>query len=172
MISEQALRQAAAQAAAPNKAEPEESAPLPPQEFIWEKEILGGIILFPEFLDFVRVEGLADALVSEPLQPFFQKAILGQYLKDSPEPLVREAIFVVESNLENLDHNELALLRELKKSFFQFKLAKLKFYLQELTIAIKKAEQEKNSELAKQLGGKFAQLSSTRFEIETKLREA
>lgn len=172
VISEQALRQAAAQASTPSRTEVEETTPLPPQESIWEKEILGGIILFPEFLEFVRIEGLPDALVTEQLQPLFQKAILGNYLKDSSEPLVRESVFVVESNLENLDNNELALLRELKKSFFQFKLAKLKYYLQELTIAIKKAEQEKNSELAKQLGGKFAQLSSTRFEIETKLREA
>ncbi len=170
VISEQALRQTTPPSAAPALAE--ETSPPLPQEAIWEKEILGGLIIFPEFLEFVRIEGLPDALITLELQPFFQKAILGDYLKDSAEPLVTESIFVVESNLENLDNNELALLRELKKSFFQFKLAKLKHYLQELTIAIKKAEQEKNSELAKQLGGKFAQLSSTRFEIETKLREA
>lgn len=171
VISEQALRQTAP-TPSPNPAPSLETNPGLPQEAIWEKEILGGLIMFPEFLEFVRVEGLPDALITLELQPFFQKAILGDYLKDSSEPLVTESIFVVESNLENLDNNELALLRELKKSFFQFKLAKLKHYLQELTIAIKKAEQEKNSDLAKQLGGKFAQLSSTRFEIETKLRDA
>lgn len=172
VISEQALRQSfSSQKVEPTVTEEFGTVSLP-QEAIWEKEILGGIILFPEFLEFVRVEGLADALISSELQPYFQKAILGDYLKDSKEPLVTESIFVVESNLENLDSNELALLRELKKSFFQFKLAKLKYYLQELTIAIKKAETTKNHDLAKQLGGKFAQLSSTRFEIETKLREA
>ncbi len=172
VISEQALRQSfSSQKVEPTVTEEFGTVSLP-QEAIWEKEILGGIILFPEFLEFVRVEGLADALISSALQPYFQKAILGDYLKDSKEPLVTESIFVVESNLENLDSNELALLRELKKSFFQFKLAKLKYYLQELTIAIKKAETTKNHDLAKQLGGKFAQLSSTRFEIETKLREA
>lgn len=172
VISEQALRQSfSSQKVEPTVTEEFGTVSLP-QEAIWEKEILGGIILFPEFLEFVRVEGLADALISSELQPYFQKAILGDYLKDSKEPLVTESIFVVESNLENLDSNELALLRELKKSFFQFKLAKLKYFLQELTIAIKKAETTKNHDLAKQLGGKFAQLSSTRFEIETKLREA
>ncbi len=172
VISEQALRQAFS-AKQPEQAQTEEfGTEQLPQDAVWEKEILGGLILFPEFLEFVRVEGLPDALISAELQPFFQKAILGDYLKDSKEPLVTESIFVVESNLENLDNNELALMRELKKSFFQFKLAKLKHYLQELTIAIKKAETTKNHELAKQLGGKFAQLSSTRFEIETKLREA
>ena len=79
---------------------------------------------------------------------------------------------MVESSLDNLSYNQLALLRELKKSFYLFKLAKLKYYLQELTTAIKKAEIEKNTNHAKQLNAKFAQLSSTRFEIETKLREA
>lgn len=172
VISEQALRQAFS-SKQPEQPQTEEfGSDQVPQDAVWEKEILGGAILFPEYLEFVRIEGLADALISPELQPFFQKAILGDYLKDSKEPLVTESIFVVESNLENLDNNELALMRELKKSFFQFKLAKLKHYLQELTIAIKKAETTKNHELAKQLGGKFAQLSSTRFEIETKLREA
>lgn len=63
-------------------------------------------------------------------------------------------------------------MRELKKSFYQFKLAKLKHYLSELTIAMKKLESEQKLEQAKQLGVKFAQLSSLRHEIETKLREA
>ncbi len=143
-----------------------------PEENLWEKEILGGLIVFPEFLEFVQIEGLPDQLLSEELMEFFQKVILGEDLSNSPEALVKEAIFMVESNLENLSQNQLAYLRELKKSFFLFKLAKLKNYLQELTIAIKKAELEKNVEFAKQLGARFAQLSNVRFEIETKLREA
>lgn len=172
-ISEQALKQVVIQKpnSEPSLANFNMAANLE-QESIWEKEILGGLILFPQFVEFVRVEGLPAALISKELQEFFQKAILGENLKDRKESLVRESIFMVESNLENLDNNELALMRELTKSFFQFKLAKLKHYLQKLTIDIKKAEQEQNTELAKQLGGKFAQLSSTRFEIETKLRQA
>ncbi|HMR55185.1 MAG TPA: toprim domain-containing protein, partial [Candidatus Doudnabacteria bacterium] len=172
-ISEQALKQVVMQkpSAEPMATNFNIVAP-PEQESVWEKEILGGLILFPQFLEFVQIEGLPDALISKELQEFFQKAILGENLKDRKEALVTESIFMVESNLENLDNNELALMRELNKSFFQFKLAKLRHYLQKLTIDIKKAEQEQNTELAKQLGGRFAQLSSTRFEIETKLREA
>lgn len=174
VISEQALRQAVENSnpKTPHETEAVPVATPPPQTEIWEKEILGGMILFPEFLEFVRVEGLLEALIAPEFKPFFQKAILGESLRDHKDTLVTESIFMVESSLENLSNNELALVRELKKSFFQFKLAKLKYYLQELTIAIKKAEQDQKTELAKQLGGKFAQLSATRFEIETKLREA
>ncbi len=172
-ISEQALKQVPMQKPSVEPVATNFNIVAPPeQESVWEKEILGGLILFPQFLEFVRVEGLPDALISKELQEFFQKAILGENLKDRKDSLVTESIFMVESNLENLDNNELALMRELTKSFFQFKLTKLRHYLQKLTIDIKKAEQDQNTELAKQLGGRFAQLSSTRFEIETKLREA
>ena len=47
---------------------------------------------------------------------------------------------MVESSLENLSGNELALMRELKKSFYLFKLAGIKKQLQDATTAIKKAE--------------------------------
>ncbi|QQS22772.1 DNA primase [bacterium] len=143
-----------------------------PEVNLWEKEILGGMIVFPEFLEFVQVESLPDQLLSEELLEYFQKAILGEDLSNCEDSLVKEAIFMVESNLENLSNNQLAYMRELKKSFFLFKLAKLKNYLQELTIAIKKAELENNLDFAKQLGARFAQLTKVRFEIETKLREA
>lgn len=171
-ISEQALRnEPVPEASVSRTSKPVHSEALP-QELIWEKEILGGIIVYPEFLEFVQVEGLPDQLVSEGLQGYFRKALLGENLAGQGDPLVKEAMFMVESSLENLSNNELALVRELKKSFYQFKLAKLKHYLQELTIAMKKAESEKKAEQAKQLGAKFAQLTNLRFEIETKLREA
>ncbi len=179
VISESALKQEMSAAASDLPAarlatdQPtEDRKPHVPEENLLEKEILGGLIVFPDFLEFVQVEGLPDQLLSEELLEFFQKVILGEDLSNSPDTLVKEAIFMVESNLENLSQNQLAYLRELKKSFFLFKLAKLKNYLQELTIAIKKAELEKNVEFAKQLGARFAQLSNVRFEIETKLREA
>ena len=174
VISESALKQEPASEAPAQISElaSPDNKPIVPQEETWEKEILGGLILFPEFLEFVRVEGLADTLISEEMGEFIQKAIIGQDLKSEEDPLVKEAIFMVESNLENLSNNELALLRELKKGFFLFKLAKLKNYLLELTIAIKKAEIDQNQDFAKQLGARFAQLTNVRFEIETKLREA
>lgn len=173
-ISESALRQAMgnAQSGLTNNAIDLIQVANLSQEAVWEKEILGGIILFPEFLEFVQVEGLPDVILTQDLQPYFTQVILGKDIKTNQDPLVKESIFMVESSLENLENNQLALLRELKKGFFQFKLAKLKQYLQKLTIEIKKAESSQNHELAKQLGGKFAQLSTTRFEIETKLREA
>ncbi len=174
VVSESALRQESVPKPA-NYESPEttqETKVVIPQEIGWEKEILGGLILYPEFLEFVRIEGLPETLISEEMVDFIQKSIIGQDLSQSQDPLVKEAIFMVESNLENLSNNELALMRELKKSFFSFKLAKLKNYLQDLTIAIKKAEIEQNQDFAKQLGARFASLTNVRFEIETKLREA
>jgi DNA primase len=171
-VSEQALRTEISEPSQKAAEEPRQTAVPLTQDVLWEKEILGGMAQFPEFLSFVREEGLPEQLLTPELVEHFQNAILGQDISGSNNPLVKEALFMVESSLDNLSNNELALIRELKKSFYQFKLAKLKHYLQELTIALKKAELEKNTTHAKQLNAKFAQLTNTRFEIETKLREA
>lgn len=144
------------------------------QESVQEKEILGGLLSFPEYRAFVAEEGLPTEYISPELQAIINAALLGEAL--SPElrtpaldSLAKEAEFVVESNLEKLENNELALMRELKKSFYLFKKAGINKQLQDATTAIKKAESLHDSSAVKQYTELFAELSSKRYALEQKL---
>lgn len=145
------------------------------QESIQEKEILGGLLQFPEFRAFVAEEGLPTGFISPGLQAVINAAILGEPLPQSQQTpamdsLAKEAQFMVESNLENLENNELALMRELKKSFYLFKLAGIKKQLQDATTAIKKAESLHDDAAVKQHSQTFAELSNERYALEQKLQ--
>ncbi|MDQ3018392.1 MAG: toprim domain-containing protein, partial [bacterium] len=146
-------------------------SPMPvTQETVQEKEILGGLLLYPEFRDFIQEEGLPTEFISPSFQAMINAAILGETTFSSQEtPLANEAIFMVESSLENLSNNELALMRELKKSFYLFKLAGIKRMLQDTTTAIKKAEVLQDTEGVAKFNQLFAQISSERYNLEKKI---
>lgn len=147
------------------------------QESIHEKEILGGLLLYPEYRAFVAEEGLPTGYISQGMQGIINSALIneplsggsGEALTPAMNSLANEAQFMVESSLENLDGNELALMRELKKSFYLFKLAGIKKELQDATTAIKKAESLHDSPAVKQFSELFAELSSKRYALEQKL---
>ena len=144
------------------------------QESIQEKEILGGLLLYPEFRAFVAEEGLPSEYISPQLRTAINSALINEPL--DPEgatpaiaSLANEAQFMVESSLENLEGNELALMRELKKSFYLFKKAGINKKLQDATTAIKKAESLHDTLAIQQFTELFAQLSSERYTLEQKL---
>lgn len=147
------------------------------QESIHEKEILGGLLLYPEYRAFVAEEGLPTGYISQGMQGIINSALIneplsggnGEELTPAMSSLANEAQFMVESSLENLDGNELAQMRELKKSFYLFKLAGIKKELQDATTAIKKAESLHDSSAVKQFSELFAELSSKRYALEQKL---
>jgi hypothetical protein len=60
-------------------------------------------------------------------------------------------------------------MRELKKSFYLFKLAGIKKQLQDATTAIKKAESIHDNSAVKQHSQLFAELSNERYALESKL---
>lgn len=145
------------------------------QENIQEKEILGGMLEYPEYRAFVAEEGLPTEYISQGMQAIMNAAVIGEALPPesqtpASEALANEAQFMVESNLENLEGNELALMRELKKSFYLFKLAGIKKQLQDATTAIKKAESLHDNSAVKQHSQLFAELSSQRYTLEQKLQ--
>ncbi|HEX3099694.1 MAG TPA: DNA primase [Patescibacteria group bacterium] len=156
------------------------------QESIQEKEILGGLLTYPEYRAFVAEEGLPTEYISPGMQTVINAVLIGDPLPDpetdiaaselvsedgtpTPHALANEAQFMVESNLENLANNELALMRELKKSFYLFKLAGIKKQLQDATTAIKKAESLHDNSAIKQTSLLFAELSAQRYALEQKL---
>ncbi len=169
-ISEGALR-----TASPSQQETNKEIVLPKYipitpESIQEKEILGGLMNFNEYRNFVAEEGLPTEYISPSMQNLINTALVGQIeIQPGQESLANEAAFMIESSLENLANNELALMRELKKSFYLFKLAGIKRKLQDTTTAIKKAESLHNPEEINNLNQLFAQLSSERYTLETKL---
>jgi DNA primase len=144
------------------------------QENIQEKEILGGLLTYPEYREFVAEEGLPTEYISPNMQAIINAALVNDPTVPSPQTpeaqsLANEAQFMVESSLENLEGNELALMRELKKSFYLFKLAGIKKQLQDATTAIKKAESLHDNSAVKQHSQLFAELSSERYTLEQKL---
>lgn len=144
--------------------------PAPNAELIREKEILGGLLSYPEYLEFVMEEGIPSDFISIEMRGIINKVLLkDKDFTTEDKTLANEAIFMVESNLENLANNELAYLRELKKSFYLFKLDGIKKQLQNTTIALKKAELSHDEEKVKQYNQEFAQLSAQRYAIEQKL---
>jgi DNA primase len=144
------------------------------QESIQEKEILGGLLTYPEYRAFVAEEGLPSDFISLPMRAIINAALIGEPLPVADRTpamtsLANEAQFMVESSLENLANNELALLRELKKSFYLFKMAGIRTQLQDATTAIKKAESLHDDSAVKQASGLFAELSAQRYALEQKL---
>ncbi len=144
------------------------------QESIQEKEILGGLLAYPEYRAFVAEEGLPTEYISPGMQAIINAALINEPLPQvdatpAQASLANEAQFMVESSLENLNGNELALMRELKKSFYLFKKAGINKKLQDATTAIKKAEVARDNSAVKQYTQLFAELSSERYALEQKL---
>ncbi len=142
-------------------------------EHVWEKEIIGGLLVIPDFKNLVMSEGLSTDYFSDDAKPLFLSITAnlgGQNIQNSV--FAGEATFVVESLLENLNNNQLALMRELKKSFYLFKRAGLNKELTAITIALKQAELNKNLEAIKELGVAFNTKSTERFQLENKLNAA
>lgn len=144
------------------------------QESIQEKEILGGLLSYPEYRAFVAEEGLPTEYISPGMQAIINAALINEPLPENhstpaQDSLASEAQFMVESSLENLNGNELALMRELKKSFYLFKKAGINKKLQDATTAIKKAEASHDNSAVNQYTELFAELSSERYALEQKL---
>jgi DNA primase len=131
-----------------------------------EKEVLGGLLTDKNFLTEVRSQ-----LGPEDFEyPDIQKAVIAVLDDSSIEdqsPLAKEAQFMVESQLEELDGNQTLLLRELLKAFALLKMNAIKKLQQHLQTEIKMAEIAKNKIKTLELSQKFAQLSAQRMKIET-----
>ncbi len=115
-----------------------------------EKQILGGILLYPEFRQLAMDEGVAKSL---------------PYNIDGENFLAKECIFMVESQLAELGNDE-AMIRELKKSLAQLKLVSIKEQQKKLTDEIRKAESQKDSPKLLELNKQFMVLNAKRLELE------
>lgn len=134
-----------------------------------EKEILGGLLLFPDFLEWAKQRWDLEDFENYEIKSLLADALNLQ--KPFPETeenstLAKEAIFMVESQLKDMDGNREALVRQLERSFILLKLQAIKRSQQHLNFEIKKAESLGNKSEAKELSQKFAQIAAQRLQFE------
>jgi DNA primase len=133
-----------------------------------EKEVLGGLMVLPEFFGEVRGFLKIEDFENSEISSFIKLVLLGgsQSLQHLSSPLAKEAQFMVESHLEDLAGNKLALGKELIKSFALFKIGVIKKTQQRLQGEIKNAENSNNKSRVDSLNREFAQVSAERIKFE------
>jgi DNA primase len=170
-----------------------------------EKEVLGGLIVLPEFAAEVKGKlGPEDFQSSEikqlvaemmgrsenqnlvnphpgPLPSAaasdFAKATsnLREAMADREgegrlqDALVKEAQFMVESQLDELSDNRMALMKDLQKAFAMLKIGAIKKGQQHLQNEIKNAENSNNKAKVEELNKEFARISAERIKFEVLL---
>ena len=145
-------------------------APKPPTDGLLalEKEVLGGMLFDKDFAGLATKElALPDFVTDARFLANF--VLAGLPVGDEYEVVAKEAEFMVESQLEALGDNRVALFRVLEKSLYLLKLHTIKRSLERLTIEIKQAEVSGDTIKLKVLQGQFASLSEQRLEYEKKL---
>ena len=115
-----------------------------------QKQVLGGMLLYPSYKDWVLGEGVHEQL---------------PYPLDPESLLAKECIFMVESQLAEYG-NEEAMMKELKKSLAQLKLVSIREQQKNMTDQIRKAETAKDTGKMADLNKQFMALNIKRLELE------
>lgn len=136
-----------------------------------EMQVVGGMAVYPDF----RRKVLAEATVSDFEHPRLQE-LAGELMKSgiwgaqtAEDPLAKEAVFMVESQVEELEGGIEALVRELNKAFVLLKLKSIKRRQKFLHVAIKQAETAGQRPKALELSREFTLLASERLKYENQL---
>lgn len=135
-----------------------------------EKQVLGGLLVFPEFLDWARVQGIPVEAFNPALQAYVTQVLAGGLTSENAsDTLAKEAIFMVESGLDEVADNREVYLRDLQKSANLIKLTHLKRQLQDLTIHMSKAQSSGDTERLNEYNRRFAALTAERIQLENQL---
>ena len=132
-----------------------------------EKEVLGGMLFVSDFLERAKIEILEEDFENEETQKLFLTVLSNA--DSSRESLAKEVVFMVESQLDELQGNKPALLRELFKALALLKISAIKKRQNQLQTEIKLAELAKNQEKIQELNQLFAQVSSEKMKFEAML---
>lgn len=135
-----------------------------------EKEILGAVLVFADFSEKVLLEAKPDEFESSEIKEVLRPLWDGKAGRiDRASTLSQEAVFMVESELEELQGNEPALKRQLEKSFALFKVQAVKRLQITLQQQISQAEKSGDKERLAALNQQFADFSEKRMEYEKKM---
>lgn len=131
-----------------------------------EKEVLGGMLLSGDFLQTVKKDAAVEDFSYRDIKEAAALVLAGQEVPDNLGVLAKEALFMVESQLEDLEGNMDALLRQLNRTFAMLKVASFKNRQLQLEKLIKQAQNSgQNGQLA-ELYRQFADVSRQRINFE------
>lgn len=140
----------------------------PVGSLLLQKEVLGGVLFMEEFASSVigklEKEDFEDAGLAQIYEMWLNKENNKGFLQNSA--LAKEALFMVESQLEDLNGDRQKLNKSLDKSFILLKLHSLKTQQKLLQTAIKQAETIGDKEKLSELNKKFASIISLRMSLE------
>jgi hypothetical protein len=129
-----------------------------------QKEVLGGLMMFPGFYKETGEEISAEDF-EDPEINALVKSSVGSKI-DQSSVLAKEAQFMVESQLEELNGSEILLAKQLLKSFSFLKANALKKQQLDLQNQIKGAELAKDKNRLDGLSKLFAEVSARKQKLE------
>jgi len=139
-----------------------------PGGILVQKEVLGGLLFAPEFFkdsgEQLEAEDFEDPAARELAAAFMQDGLKDPQLRQSA--LAKEAQFMVESQLEELDGNETVLYRELLKAFVVLKINSMKKRQQNLQAEIQAAESLGDKQKVEEFNKQFALISGRKMNLE------
>jgi len=141
-----------------------------PKSYILEKEVLGGMLYNSELLSLGIKEFSGEDFQNQEVRAIFEDLKLAKTpgnLKNGT--VAKEALFMVESMLDNLEGNTDALKKDLHKSFSFFKKEAIKRLQIHMEESLRLAESQKDTVRAKQIREEFAALTKQRSDLEKKL---
>ncbi len=134
-----------------------------------QKEVLGGLLVLPDFA--IEAKAVLEPLdfEDEEIQHLYEQlsTVSGQSAVKQAT-VAKEAIFMIESQLEEIEGKEEALTKILQKSLALLKLNSIKKQQLKLQTDIKVAEGQKDRQKMEELNKKFVLLSALRLEFEKK----
>jgi DNA primase len=133
-----------------------------------EKEVLGGLIVIPEFLPEVKSVLLKEDFENSDIRELIDIFLSGKsgVSETAGSTLAKEAQFMVESQLDEMSGNRMALLKDLQKTFAMLKIGSIKKRQQLLQNEIKNAETGNNRAKLEELNREFAQISAEKIKFE------
>lgn len=141
-----------------------------PREFpkinIFEKEVLGGMLAYPDFAKSVLEQAGPDDFTDFEIRQLVEQLGQGGIEVVSQSTVAKEAVFMLESQRDDLEGGEQQLRRQLNKALAAIKLSAIKRQQQQLSAEIKNAESSGNKDELLRLTEKFAQLSKLRMDYE------
>jgi len=131
-----------------------------------EKEILGGVLLYPNLLENFRTILTAEDMSSPEIIEALRLTLEGHIEQVKTLPVAKEAIFMLESQVETQEGGEDISKRRIEKSLARVKLNVIKRQQEQLSAELRKAENDGNKELLKELTRKFAEITNLRIKFE------
>lgn len=135
-----------------------------------EKEVFGGILVYEDFARVAKTklsrEDFDNSDIREALSAFLSNEITRPARETS---IAKEAVFMVESLVENFQGNQEAVVRQLLKSLAMLKVLSSRQHLLRLQQELKFAESSKDKLRIAELQKQILDLTKIRMEFESQL---